>query len=410
MNKLSFLHVFYILTCVSALQIPFIGGIEVGPISLNSLKDVFIYVFLLWYIFDVYRLRYPVDGVFFYAFIVFSFFITLSLIVSPAIMSGVQYFIKITFPFLVYYAIKYGSFRDVSLSEVINNVLCVYILFCVVSLVLGGEQDGVYAGVTDRHFFKFNAAFLFVLSFAVFAKNGYGIYQFVGLLVSLASILIVMQRGAFISVSIACFVILFLRGYLEGWRLFVSFLAISLAIFALFTNEKFVEYSFYEGMGPDYIISETLKGRFDVEFIRDRERGVLMESILDQHQFGFFPSGLGTAKSLINNDYTFFEGKEPHNDLLVLAVDTGLGGFIISVIMLCFIFFKVRAFHKVRRLVFESDAFLMFGVGSGLIFGYFVWMSFSNVVIYSSSSFALPFAFMAISERYINSKGYINGQ
>lgn len=407
MARLNFIQVFYFLVCFSALQIPFIGGLEFGPITLNSLKDVLVYGFLLFYIFSIYHYEYPVDKLFFFIFMIFFIFVFVSLVLSPSFLSGLQYFIKITLPFLAYYAVRYGVDKDISGHDVIRNILIVYIMFSVFSLALGGEQDGVYAGITDRHFFKFNAAFLFVLSFAVIMKNGFGFYQLVGMLISLGSILIVMQRGAFISIFIACVVILYLRGYMNGWRLFFSSSIIIVAFAALFTNEKFIEYSFYDGMGPDYIVSETLKGRFDVEFIRDRERGVLMESILDQHQFSFFPSGLGTAKSLINNDYTFFEGKEPHNDLLVLSVDLGVGGLLSVFAMLIFLIIKIRSYYQARRFIGDSTSFLFYGVGCGLLFGFFVWMTFSNVVIYSSSSFVLPFAFIGFAERYINAKGFI---
>jgi hypothetical protein len=399
--------IFYILVCFSALQIPIIGGVNIGSISINSLKDLIVFGIVLFFLFKILDFKFPVNMFFSSIFFVFSLTLIYSLVISPSVMSGFQYFLKIMIPFFSFYLFKNVDFRSVDLGKLSIVVLKVYVGFVFLSLLFGGEVDGVFGGITDRHFFKFNAAFLFVLSFALIVKGDSKFWPVLGLLISTISIVAVMQRGAFISIFIACCTILYLYRFLRGWKLFISIIIILGSLTTLFTNEKFVEYSFYDGMGPSYIISEIIQGRFDTEFIRDRERGVLIEAIVDEHEFGFFPSGLGTAKGIINSDYTFFEGKEPHNDLLVLAVDMGFIGFFSVFFMLAYFVYRVKFFYNNSQFLIGEYAYMYFAVGAGLTFGYIVWMGFSNVIIYSSSSLVLPFVFIGVAEGIIK---YYGGQ
>lgn len=400
-----------ILIFICPLQIPIIGGYEVSGVTLNSLKDLVVLSVMLL---SLIKIKFLVVGK--EIKILFQFLVVVlifSLILSPDIKSGLQYLIKILFPFVAYIYCRSIILKNSKFPFLLRNVIVFYIAYIILSLFYGYAVGDTQSGLTDRHYFKFNAVFLFLISLSTVLFAKYRILGLIGLCVSLFALLIIMQRGALISIVIGSFFLLYIFGYFSIRRILLILPLIIFSIFMLFQNKSFIEYSFYEGKGPEYIITQLKQGKLDSSVIRDRERGVLLSAMLEGYNISALPGGLGEAKRRVQERYWYFGGKEPHNDWVVLLIDLGIiGCFMIFMLFLLLSFASIRQLKEILY-VRHFERTVSLSTGLAMVYGMLIWMMFSNVLIYSSSALVLPLALMGLAvnnRKNLISSGIDNGK
>lgn len=270
------------------------------------------------------------------------------------------------------------------LFRVVYFILSAYVILSLGMYVLpmGRTEVGAMEGFSGQHFSKFVYVicvifFLTTLLQRPFRLRNAIIKDTFLLFLSVAALVLVLQRGAILAVAIGLIVLngrILPRKYPLSRIAFWSIFAASLTI--LLSSERFVSYAFFEQFGPKEIYNAIIEGNFSLDMIRARGRFQIADAIVASAEIGFLGNGPGVAKHIVGAE--FFEGREPHNDILMFLVDLGVFGTLsVSALLLMPLLISRKTDAPSR-----SYGGILFTSGAASMIGFFAWMAVSNVVIY----------------------------
>lgn len=388
------MNVVYLLFALLLFGAPFIGSIEVGGVSVVLLRDAGLIALCVMFLLKAgSRHRRPrlfgAPPAWALWLLLLSVYVAINTMLSVNGSNAASIAVRLFGLSAV--AMTLICVDDVrgAYQKAILQLLAAY---CLVSLVVAPFVGEYLEGPLGRHFTKFVALTGFCLSLSLIANGLNRRISYACAALSVTVGILCLQRGFVIAAFVALLVTMLLLKVSVGLRVRVLAAALVLGGGAwMVIGDRLVEYAFYEGVGPAQIVSSIADGSFELSMLRTRSRLDLADIVITGSQVSVLGHGAGWSKYLIGGFYG--EGKEPHNDMLVLLFDYGLLGLSL------FFLFLLSFFRRGKNMSRQGGRIGAHALAAtSLMSGCVAWMFFSNVLIYSMAGLAFSIAFMALAE------------
>jgi len=339
-------------------------------------------------------------------YIAFTFYCFLSFLLSDTRMLVLPFIYRLIIISLLLFSLFMVDCSTLNIQQLFKSLYISFSGYCSLSLlltpILGFADEGGLNGIAGQHFSKFIFVLSSIFFLTCFARGGKNMRDLFFLSISVICLILVLQRGAIISLIVAMLVILMsgsVKTKFYGAIIFtITFFSV---VYYLMSNEAIMQYAFFDSYGPEVILSNIINGTFDWHMIRARGRFEIIEILTGSGSISFLGLGAGYSKSILET--MFFVGKEPHNDMLFLLYDFGWFGFML------FMLFELsiqRVQVDYKTLSRKEEILIVFSKASFL--GFTFWMMVSNVLIYMTYAFMIPIFVMFFTlnsrKRHINTK------
>lgn len=263
-----------------------------------------------------------------------------------------------------------------------NLLLSISVYFSIAFAEMLITKGAVLQGPSGQHYSKMIALTGVLLSISFIQKKNFQKLAFICFVFSMLGGLLCVQRGFILASLIGLVTVLIISKATPAKKLLlISLLIITSIVAAIGFGSEFIEYGFFEKYGPKDIIAAMLHGNFDISMVRTRGRLEIFEIVTSNLPLTVLGNGAGSVKNIIGVHLWF--GKEPHNDLLMILYDYGITGLVLFLLfIITFIGFNLKKVH-VNDSVIAACA----TTSISIIVALSVWMTFSNVLIYSFGSF-----------------------
>lgn len=382
------------IVAITLFSTPFIGELEVGGASLALLRDFAIGCIAAAYFGQTAAradLRVPCKRAWIILVLSLAAYVAISTLASPYRGWAFNVALRLAAVAMVGLAALSMQVRsDRGYQNAIFGLLSAYSCASIVSWIAVG--GGVLEGLLGRHFTKFISLTGLCLALAFIASgNKSWRVRLCGVL-AIATGLLCLQRGFLIASAASLLFVLFVSDIEARTRFKIIAAAASVTLLGWeLLGDAFMEYAFYENIGPSVILSSLVDGSFDMTMLRTRARLDLGTILVSESKLSFLGHGAGWSKYAIARYYD--AGKEPHNDLLVLTYDYGIFG------LLLFFLFATTFLYRCKVLSRAPGVGGSYALAAGALFsGCCVWMTFSNVLIYSMGALMFSFLFLGIAE------------
>lgn len=375
------------LVSLNLIIIPYVN-VDVGPISLNYAKDlilvavlcVAVFLHLAANSFKIFASRFILlSFTSLLAFcIIYGFTLTYSL--SPA--TGLRYYPKYVFVFLVYAYFLSSSPDPKQVVRYLIYGLLAYYLIAIIGHYTFFADETYLEGPSGRHYTKFISLFGLLAGISYYLTFRTKTLGVILIFLSSVCLFLVMQRGALIAAFVGVAAIVFhvtkhkLKQHL--FKIVATTIAAVLALTFLLSNESFREYAFYESTDPSAIVASIKDGTFDPTMIRDRGRMKFIEYLMSSEAWRFYGLGIGSVPFILQpfGDTHY----ELHNDLILLLYE---GGVFLLPFFLAFMYYSWRAGNVALASSDKIQVFIGYTI-IGWIPALLVYMAISNVLTYST--------------------------
>lgn len=260
-----------------------------------------------------------------------------------------------------------------------------------------GRSSEYFEGFSGRHQSKYYVVFIIVLlaSALISRFSMKYLFLFFGIIYAFIILILILQRGAFLSLLFSFFYIYIYSVKRTNLANFIFFLIISLgslsSLVVLYQTPKFQEYTFKNATFEDFG-SALQKGDIITAFnlIAFKGRLEMWGNALDFFENKIF--GMGLATTAVKMEERIGLYMELHNDFLQYLIEGGYIGLGLFLTM-WFSLFKIS--WRYRNASDRTIRFISLSVGA-YAFGLFVWSFVDHVLNYSPTNFVFLLILVAL--------------
>lgn len=405
----SFIYIYLIFAMIS---IPNVGGGIAGIVSVNWLKTTFLLVITLILLFvtlinrgEIFKLKINKKNKYILSSLIWPIFISISFLWAQYPLESFRfinsYLFAAIFPLLVY-----NSY--VKTDKVLYYLYVGIIMFLILTiafipfqnLIWGYREEYYLQGISGRHFSKFLLVFIIIFIINVLnnksnsLKNMFYLPKTV-LFVSCILLLLVLQRGAILSLVIGIVFILtikYTKSLKSYFKLIIYTTLIIILSLSVFSSDRFLEYAFYSRGHAALFVDSALKFDFETALstIRDRGRLYWLGIVVSNYNYSLFGIGIGTIA--VDLEYLTGWTGGLHNDIVQYIYEGGFVGFWFY-IMMWFVFFKISIKYKDSNDPLTSVmSYTLGGYAAALL----AWSFISQVFTYADMNIMFLFLLMVL--------------